>query len=280
MPPDPPRTTARLGVVSDLHWCEGPPPSASWHNPFDFGGLAARLDRALALFDEAGVDAVVALGDLTHEGDEASMRTVARRLAARAPGPTLAVAGNHDCLRHDDQLARCLDGGAALDVRGIRVVGVAIETDPSGGALRWRRDGAPEGADVVASHFPLISREERLAARGLAYSGDLLDRAGLAEWARRTARPVLVLSGHLHVRESHASGPLLQLAAGALVEAPFEVAIVEVTRAPAGMVVRRRVSVLGPSAGARDPVFAPAEETWSYDGRWRSTGRDGALLRS
>jgi hypothetical protein len=30
---------------------------------------------------------------------------------------------------------------------------------------------------------------------------------------------------------------------------------------------------LGPSAGARDPVFAPDDEAWSFhDGSWRNRG--------
>jgi predicted phosphodiesterase len=257
----------RLGVVSDVHWCVGEPPDAAWHNPFDFAGLGARLERALALFAAAEVDAVVALGDLTHAGDEASMRAALERLA-----PRLAVAGNHDCLERDDQLARCGGSGAAIEVAGVRVAGVAIETDSRGDAFRWRRDGGPPVADVLASHYPVLSRVEPVAARGLAYSGDLVDRAALAQHAGRDGRPVLVLCGHLHVRDSHAEGPVLQLAAGALVEPPFEVALVDVSRTPAGMVVSRRVHVLGPSAGGRDPVLAPSEETWTYDGGWRASG--------
>jgi len=262
----------RLGVVSDVHWDASGQLEASWHNPFDFAGVPGRLDRALAVFADAEVDAVVALGDLTHDGDEESTRQVVDRWSA-ARGPVVAVAGNHDCLQRDDQLERCCGagvgflGGSGIDVGGLRVSGVAIASDA--GAFCSKPDPAHEHADVLLSHFPVLSRADRITGRGLAYSGDLLDQAQLAERAGRRDRPLLVLSGHLHVRESHADGPVLQLAAGALVEAPFEVAIVEVAAGPSGARVRRRVVGLGPSAGERDPVFAPAEETWTYDGRWR-----------
>jgi predicted phosphodiesterase len=242
--------TARLGVISDLHWVAGPPPEASWHNPFDFAGLPERLDRALRLFADERVDAVVVPGDLTHLGDPASTEAVARRLAKGARGPVLAVAGNHDGhLEPAEEL-----------VAGVRVAGVAIEGDDAG--FRW--NGATLRADVLVSHFPVLSRAERLEAHGLAYPADLLNRDDLLE---HLGRPVLVLSGHIHARESHAEGRVLQLSAGALVEAPYEAAIVDVHTSPAFR-VRRRVHLLGPPA-ARDPVLAPADETWDFDGGWR-----------
>jgi predicted phosphodiesterase len=154
-------------------------------------------------------------GDLTHEGDAPSLRAVAKKLDEM--GSILAVAGNHDCLERDDQVARCLGSGC-------------------------RRE-----------------------------PGGLLDRTQLEQRIAGAGRPRVVLCGHLHVRDSHASGPVLQLAAGALIEAPYDVAVVDVTRAPSGMRVRRRAFRLGPSAGARDPVLAPADETWTYDGAWRVT---------
>jgi predicted phosphodiesterase len=274
----PPSGRVRLGVVSDVHWHADGWPRASWHNPFDFAGVAARLDRALELFADADVDAVVVLGDLTHAGDEGSMRLVLDRLASFARhGLVLAVPGNHDCVERDDQLERCcidgvgVPGGAGTEVGGLRVFGMAIETDVRSGAFRSKRDAALGRVDVLLSHFPVLSRASRLAGRGLAYAGDLLDQEQLAEQVGRRDRPLLVLSGHLHARESHAFGPVLQLTAGALVEPPFEVAVVEVERGPSDVLVRRRAVRLGPSAGVRDPVFAPAQESWSYDGRWRCT---------
>src|SRR5215218_676388 len=272
----------RLGIVSDVHLARVPAPAASWHNPFDFAGLPARIDAAGAAFDRAAVDAVVVCGDVAHAGDEASSRAVLERLSARVERPVLVVAGNHDCLERDDQLARCATGRCAMlttagvAVGGVRVAGVGIEHDADADAFRWTGDGelaAGERPLVVASHFPVVSRAERLAERGLAYPGDLANRDALEE--RLTgAGPVVVLSGHIHARDSHAHGSLLQLSAGALVEAPYEVAIVDVVAASPGIRVRRRALVLGPAEARHDPVLAPADETWALGaGGWRRTER-------
>ena len=72
----------RLGVVNDLHFTADPAARAAWHHEYDFAGVPARLGDAAAAF--ADIDAVVALGDLTHFGDEASTRAVLERLAALA----------------------------------------------------------------------------------------------------------------------------------------------------------------------------------------------------
>jgi predicted phosphodiesterase len=272
----------RLAILSDLHWTQTPAARAAWHNVYDFAGLADRLGRARAVGERARVDAVIACGDLTHAGDEASARAALERLSARALRPVLVVAGNHDCLERDDQLARCATGRCAMlttagvEVGGVRVAGVGIEHDADADAFRWTGDGelaAGERPLVVASHFPVVSRAERLAERGLAYPGDLANRHALEE--RLTgAGPVVVLSGHIHARDSHAHGSLLQLSAGALVEAPYEVAIVDVVAASPGIRVRRRALVLGPAEARHDPVLAPDDETWALGaGGWRRTER-------
>ena len=260
----------RLGVVSDLHLTLDPGMEAAWHNAFDFAGLPGRIDAALAAFERAGADAVVVVGDVAHDGDEPSVRAALERLSARPDRPPLVVAGNHDCLERDDQLERC---GAAMltadgvDVAGLRLAGVPVARDDAG-LLGWT--GARDGrADVVVSHFPVLSRAERLAERGLAYSGDLTNRAELER--HLAGAPVIVLSGHIHARETCARGNVLQLSAGALIEAPHEVAIVDVDRADA-VRVRRRVHALGPAPAGPDPVLAPEREAWTFAaGGWRAT---------
>ena len=268
----------RLGVLSDLHWPGAAPISASWHNAFDFDGLPGRLEGARALFDAAGTDAVVVAGDLGHTGEERALRDVVERLGRALEVPVLAVAGNHDCLQRDDQLERCAAGrvraldAAGVDVAGIRIAGVAIERVAGSGGFRTAAASTlrPDPAAVVVSHFPVLSRARPVADRGWAYPGDLLDRRDLAGGMAAARRPVIVLSGHIHVRDGHARGPILQLSAGALVEPPYEAAIVDVERSGGAVRVRRRVERLGPSAGARDPVLAPADARWTYDhGRWR-----------
>lgn len=256
----------RLGVVSDLHFTADPAARAAWHNEYDFAGVPARLGDAAAAF--ADVDAVIALGDLTHSGDEASARAAFERLAALRR-PVLVVAGNHDCRERDDRLERCVDGSsemltaAGVELGGTRVAGVSIER-PKPGTFRWVDAPSPgDGPTVVVSHFPVISRQDRFAERGLAYPGDLVNRGALHE-RLRGGGPLIVLSGHIHARESHARDTVLQLSAGALVEAPYEIAIVDVSVSGGEVRVRRRAQVLGPPPAGKDPVLAPADETWTY----------------
>ncbi len=228
------------------------------------------------------VDAVVALGDLTHSGDEPSTRAALERLAALGR-PVLVVAGNHDCRERDDRLERCVDGASAtltgernalggssqmlsaagVELAGTRLAGVPIER-PAPGTHRWADAPSPgDGPSVVASHFPVLSRRDRLAEHGLAYPGDLANRGALHE-RLRGAGPVIVLSGHIHARESHARDTVLQLSAGALVEAPYEIALVDVSVAGGDVRVRRRAQALGPPPAGKDPVLVPADETWTF----------------
>jgi predicted phosphodiesterase len=252
----------RLGVVSDIHWSADPDARAEWHGPFDFAGLAERVDRARAEFRRARVDAVVVVGDLANAGDVASAKAVLDRLSSGLGRPLLVVAGNHDCDERDDMLAGLCDLLTATEVDGQRVTGVPIARGDQ--CYEWTGEVAP-GGTVVVSHFPVLSRDERLTSRGFKYAGDLPNRR---ELARRVGGdgPVVVLSGHIHARDTHAEGNVLQLSAGALIEAPHEVAIVDVE----AQRVRRRVSVLGPRVTPHDPVLAPADETWEFaGGEWQ-----------
>lgn len=271
----------RLGLVSDLHLTLDPARRASWHNEYDFAGVPQRIDAARASFDRAAVDAVIAGGDLTHAGDEPSTRAVLGRLSGGSSRPVLVVAGNHDMLVRADQLERCLpDGGScellaarSLEADGGRVTGVPVERDPEAGTSRWTGGAQPVSngsLTVVVSHFPVISRARRFAEAGLRYPRGLANRAELFERLRGRA-PVVVLCGHLHARESHASGNVLQLCTGALVEAPYEAAIIEVTGSDEGARVRRHAESLGPPPAGPDPVLAPAEESWTFDDEaWRT----------
>lgn len=271
----------RLGLVSDLHLTLEPARRASWHNEYDFTGLPQRIDAARASFERAVVDAVIACGDLTHAGDEPSTRAVLERLSGGSGRPVLVVAGNHDMLERDDQLERCLpDGGScellarrSLESDGVRVTGVPVERDRDAGTSRWTGGAEPVSNGslaVVASHFPVISRARRFAEAGLRYPRGLANRGELSDRLSGTA-PVVVLCGHLHGRESHPSGNVLQLCTGALVEAPYEAAIVDVTGSAGGVRVRRHAESLGPPPAGPDPVLAPAEESWTFDGEgWRA----------
>jgi hypothetical protein len=57
---------------------------------------------------------------------------------------------------------------------------------------------------------------------------------------------------------------VLQLVGGALIEAPYECAIVDVDEE--AMTVTRQAHPLRGPAVERSPVFAPERETWRFDG--------------
>jgi predicted phosphodiesterase len=268
----------RLGLVSDLHMTMDPARRASWHNAYDFAGLPDRIDAAREAFRRARVDAAIACGDITHDGDEESTRAALGRLSAGLGRPLFVVAGNHDLLERDDQLERCLPrecrmlAAQATGARGIHLSGVPVARDPDTRRSAWT--GAGELVDgarvsVLASHFPVVSRADRLRKLGLKYPSDLSNRAELCERVA-DAGPAIVLSGHIHARESHAQSSVLQLSAGALIEAPYEVAIVDVRARRRRIRVRRRIAALGPPPAGPDPVLAPADETWTFFvGSWR-----------
>lgn len=267
----------RLGLVSDVHMTMDPATRASWHNSYDFAGLPSRIDAVRETFRRAGVDAAIVCGDVTHRGDEESVRAALGRLEAGLDRPVLVVAGNHDLLASGDGMERSLPAGCRMlppepfDLDGARLAGVPVAREADTRTPFWPGPGelVEDGrVTVLASHFPVISRAERLRELGLAYPRDLGNREELHRHIACDG-PVIVLSGHIHARESHAEGSVLQLSAGALVEAPYEAAIVDVSVRRWFVRVRRRVQVLGPPPAGPDPVLAPADETWIFAaGRW------------
>ena len=120
----------------------------------------------------------------------------------------------------------------------------------------------------MASHFPVLSEASRVAAAGLPYAGDLVNRADLEAELRADSRPKLVLSGHIHARCTAPAGSLLQFTVGAVIEPPFDATVVEID--PTALSVRRTARRLGEIA-VTDPVFAPDVEQWQRVGhRWEA----------
>lgn len=280
----------RIGLVTDLHWvADGDAAVGGWHNPHDFRGVPERLAAALGWFSERSVDVIAIGGDLAHGGDVGALAAVVE-VCRDCSAPVVIVAGNHDVAPDEGALRRAVDTAAApRDIllsalgfmhHGIRVAGVSVaETDGWFGArLQELPPSGAWGADavVLVSHFPLLSRAALLSEHGFPYPGDLLDRSDAANALLCRPAPTVVLSGHIHARDSHAQGPVLQFSQGALVEAPYECALVEVSRADDGALwVWRDSGRMAPSDVAREPVFAPALEAWRFDGaQWRLEGTD------
>jgi hypothetical protein len=266
----------RLGIVTDLHLAPTPHRPARWHNPYDFEGVRGRLADALAALGGRRVDAIAVLGDLANDGDAASLNEAVGMLA-QGPAPALVVAGNHDCELAADALETAVARAGGERVQAVRAPLMIAGATAAGLALRPLGDdefagrlagGAPPA--VLLSHFPLVSREDALHRAGLKYAGDLANLAELAE-PLAAGPPVVALGGHLHVRDAAAEGAVLQLLFPALVEPPFECAVVEVTGDPP-QVLSESIPV-APSPPVPLPVLRPPTGRWAYaDGGWRATG--------
>ena len=199
------------------------------------------------------------------------------RLAAANVAPLATVNGNHD-IRLGGEFAACArENGSGCSTRsrwrwpGSRS---PVSRSSRGAAPpqylgRYGNSAGDAGLVVVASHFPVLSEASRVAAAGLPYAGDLVNRADLEGGLRSDPRPKVVLSGHIHARCSTHDGTLLQFTAGALIEPPFDASILEID----GTSVRRTARRLGEIA-VTDPVFAADDEGWGWSG---GGGRHGVI---
>jgi predicted phosphodiesterase len=265
----------RIGVLSDLH-CELEPTGSRWINDFEPDQLDRRTDEALGWFSEAEVDLILLLGDIVQFETERDLPHVFTRLAAAAGVPLATVNGNHD-VRLGAAFAACarehgiqLLYEEPLELAGASVTGVGVARGPAPPQYVGRLgDGGGDGDGdanvvVVASHFPVLTEAAKVAAAGLPYAGDLVNRADLETQLRSDLRPKLVLSGHIHARCSTHAGELLQFTVGAMIEPPFDATLVEID----GTSVRRTARRLGEVA-LTDPVLAPDDEHWRWaEGQW------------
>lgn len=255
-----------MGVLSDLH-CELEPAGSRWINVFEPEHLDRRTDAALEWFSEAQADLILILGDSLQFPNRRDLDHVFARLTAAKVAPLATVNGNHD-LRLGGEFAECAhEHGIRLlydepfELAGVAVTGVAVDRGPKPPQYVGQAGGfgGEAGLVVVASHFPVLSEASRVAAAGLPYAGDLVNRADLERELRSDPRPKIVLSGHIHARCSSHDGLLLQFTVGALIEPPFDATIVEVDAT--SLSVRRTARRLGEIAHT-DPVFAGDDERW------------------
>jgi predicted phosphodiesterase len=276
----------RLGVFADSHVSVARFEPASWHNPYRLHDSAARLERALAHPLLATVDAVVGLGDLCHYGDAASLAAVVETVAARHV-PAVLVSGNHDVLEDGVRLEEVVDkvGDELIATPlGNTPTAVAVAFEPLGASVltheitaMWPTPARPFAvvarslvgreagtANVLFTHFPVLSLRRPARAADLLYAGHLAD---LADPLELPPGPTVVLSGHLHLRGVTTEGGVLQVVFAALVEDPFDVAVVELT--DGGRSVSYECVAIETSTAERIPVLAPATGSWHYEGgRW------------
>ena len=284
----------RLGVIADPHLSLERDEEASWHNPYRLADAHERLDVALAHPRLDGADVLALLGDLAHCGDRASVRYVVDA-AAGDDRPAVLLSGNHDVLtpgvRLEDEV-RAAGAPHVLSPLAWEAEAPALKVFEAAGAglavhevlnLAERRvqpfdvtgcrlvEPEPSAVDVWLTHFPLLTLEERCRAAQLLYSAHLEYLAPAPDVLPAASGPVVVLSGHLHVRAVTTEANVLQLAFAALVEPPYEIASVDID-VDRGIVSYECASVREPDA-ERLPVLDPPTGSWSFDhasGRWSS----------
>jgi hypothetical protein len=286
----------RLGVIADPHLALERVEDASWHNPYRLADAHERLDAALAhpLLD--GVDVIVVLGDLAHFGDRTSVRYVVDAVA-NGDRPAVLLSGNHDVLTpgvrlEDEVRARgaahvisplasipeapavkaFLAAGAGLAVHEVMEL-TDRPVQPFAVTGSRLADADPvTNIDVWLTHFPLLTLEDRCRDARLLYAAHLDYLAPPPSVLPGAVGPVVVLSGHLHLRAISNEANVLQLAFAALVEPPYEVAVVDID-VDAASVSYRCASVVAPDA-ERLPVLDPPTGRWSFDSgsaRWSSS---------
>ena len=128
------------------------------------------------------------------------------------------------------------------------------------------------GVDVWLTHFPILTLEERCREADLLYAAHLDYLAPPPELMPAASGPVIVLSGHLHLRAVTTEANVLQLVFAALVEPPYEVAVVDIDVDGASLTYEC-ASVVEPDA-ERLPILDPPSGRWSFDpdaGTWSSS---------
>ena len=278
--------TLRLGVVADPHLSlRGG--EASWHNPYRLADAHDRLDQALADPLFADVDAFVLLGDLAHFGDRDSLRRCVDGVAkARGDRPAILLSGNHDVLEdgvrleheidavHDvdvvsplcwyhDSSASYVFGSCGFGLHVHEVLGLSDRrVEPFDVASRTVVPAGPAG-HVVLTHFPILSFEQRARDAQLLYSAHLSQLAPPVDPLPDDG-PVVVLSGHLHIRGMTHEGDVLQLSFAALVEPPYEFALVEMTADGDRLEVGYRCASARVPDAPKLPVLDPDQGTWRW----------------
>ena len=276
----------KIGIITDTHVC-GAGWEAAYHNPYRLPEAPARIRAAVEICRSQGVDHVLFLGDLTHVGDPESLE-LALDAAYAGDIPVWVVEGNHEHLGPPTAFAEACARERAYAPRlpslegelvdGIRFAGMANLARAGPVAGRFAAPGLAEpgplpldawGDDPVLylAHFPLLSRQDDVLAAGLLYIGGFTGEAEFAAPALRRVAPIVAVHGHLHVRDEHVSGPVLQVSCAALVEPPGEVTIIDISSRSGRLVVEIERLLVERVAGLRLPFMVPDRGRWTWDGR-------------
>ncbi|MDP8926459.1 MAG: metallophosphoesterase family protein [Actinomycetota bacterium] len=281
----------RLGIVADAHLGSAGTRVPAFHVEYGNSDTLTAYRLALRRCVREGADGLVLLGDLSHSGDEESLKAGVRT-AAEAGLAVWAASGNHDCFLREDAFADAVRQVGADNVRlltpegeaaeeGLRLAGFSVESGSWGYAAgqagrphvsKWGDD------ECVAwfTHYPAISFSGEVSSAGLVYGDNLEDLEEVARLLLGREAPTVVVNGHVHLRATRIEGPVLQVSCAALVEPPFEVTLLDLEKLGGGRVkVRRESTPLVPSLAVRPPAFSPPRQEWAFEeGAWKIDGPD------
>ncbi len=272
-----------LGILTDIHLSPPGSPGGSWHNPHQFETVRERLAQSLAWLEAQGVDRIAVLGDLTHHGDEPSLREVIEILGTSSV-PVWVLPGNHDLEPDIAALTGTITGAGESVVQVIgsqpvpldnawHVAGLPIERAPGGGFMALALPGTDslgDGPLLLISHFPALSLREECAAAGLKYAGDLVNAGVVAGSLLGRAAPTFVINGHLHIRHATSRGTVLQAACGAQVESLFEATVVDFGNWDQGRIAWTSTA-MEPEWPGISPALSDPVQTWLWDDKgWRT----------
>jgi predicted phosphodiesterase len=274
-----------LGVISDIHCAPDTAAPYAWQNTVDLPHSIELLDAALDWLAGQRLDALALLGDLTEAADAESFGVVRERALALGV-PVVAVPGNCDV----DPVDRSLT--AFEETRGERLaVSPGVLRIPSGGLLELVHLAGEQGSTqlrgvrpsidmpwpevrIVLTHYPVLPLAPELTRAGFRHSGDLTNRAAFERELREPGRPVIVVHGHLHIHDTRASGALLQLSCGPLIEAPHLVSTIDLEVNDERVAVHRTGQSVREDEVERLPIFTPLNESWTWNGQqWTADRR-------
>ena len=250
-------TSVRLAIVNDIHSTAPGRPDGFWNGPVRYDRALPRLGVALEWLTGSDPDVLLVLGDLTEEGEDEHLLPVLERLESVAPLPTILLGGNHD-----GALLDRLAVPPPQEADGVTLMAPTLRHD---GGMRFSAelpDLPDDGLVVVATHFPVVSREAAFAERDLRYAGDLVNGGEIAHRLLGREAPTVVLCGHLHAGDVFTEGGLLQIVLPPLVEGDGATSLVDVAAQPAPEVAFAVRTLDGPGLAEGHATFAA--------GRWRT----------
>jgi len=266
----------KLGIVTDCHLAPPDRTPSRFHNVYDYPNARRNFETALVGHVNAGVDAILMLGDLANSGDEVH-HNLGIELCDRTGLPIYIVPGNHDCEEGVTALADRIAGFGAQQVaiptpggslhHGIRIAG--LPTNGFDTEANWEIS-VPEidswGTEpvLVVTHVPVFSTREIAMDAGFQYAGDPQNTAALGEMLANRTEPTIVVHGHLHLRHTIVSGATLQIGFAAVVEPPHANATLEID------IDNLLVTVSHDSVASYDvefvPIISPATQRYRFDG--------------